>query len=41
VLKVWDFPGGPAVKNAPFNARGAGQIPGPEARIPYALRPKI
>ena len=34
------FPGGPGVKASPSNAGGAGSIPGPGARIPYAVRPK-
>ena len=31
-FSVRDFPGGPAAKASPFNARGAGWIPGPELR---------
>ena len=34
------FAGGPGVKASPSKAGGAGSIPGPEARIPYAVRPK-
>ena len=29
---LWDFPGGPVVKNLPFEASGAGSIPGPGLR---------
>ena len=35
-----DFPGSPVVKNLPFNAKGAGLIPGQGAKIPHALGPK-
>ena len=38
--KCRDFPGGPVVKTLPFNARGAGLIPGLGAKIPHALGPK-
>ena len=31
-----DFPGGPVVKNPPFNAGDAGSIPGQGTKIPYA-----
>ena len=31
-----DFPGGPAVKNPPWNARDAGSIPGRGPKIPHA-----
>ena len=31
-----DFPGGPAVKNPPWNARDVGSIPGWETKIPHA-----
>ena len=34
------FPGGPVVKTLPFNAQGVGSIPGWEAKILQALRPK-
>ena len=27
VIRTWDFPGGPVVKNPPFNAGDAGSIP--------------
>ena len=35
-----DFPGSPAVKTLPFNAGGAGSIPGQRAKIPHASQPK-
>ena len=38
--KTWDFPGGPVVKPSPFNAAGAGSIPGRGAKILHASRPK-
>ena len=28
----WDFPGGPVVKNLPYNAGDSGPIPGRELR---------
>ena len=31
-----DFPGGPVVKNPPYNAGGGGSIPGRGTRIPHA-----
>ena len=31
-----DFPGGPVVKNLPYNAGDAGLIPGQGAKIPHA-----
>ena len=31
-----DFPGGPAVKNPPYNAGDTGSIPGQVLKIPYA-----
>ena len=31
-----DFPGGPAVKNPPYNAGDASSIPGLETKIPHA-----
>ena len=34
------FPGGPAVKTSSSNAGDAGSIPGQEAKIPHASRPK-
>ena len=32
----WDFPGGPVVKNLPYNAGDAGSIPGQGTKIPHA-----
>ena len=32
----WDFPGGPVIKNPPYNARDAGSIPGQVTKIPHA-----
>ena len=32
----WDFPGGPAVKNLPYNTGDVGLIPGQGTRIPHA-----
>ena len=37
---IRDFLGGPVVKNPPFNAGGAGLIPGRGAKIPHASGPK-
>ena len=35
---LWeDFPGGPAVKNSPCNARDSDSIPGQETKLPQAL----
>ena len=34
--KLWNFPGGPVVKNPPSNAGDAGSIPGWGAKIPHA-----
>ena len=31
-----DFPAGPVVMTSPFNAEGAGSIPGGETKIPHA-----
>ena len=31
-----DFPGGPVVKNPPYNAGDAGLIPGQGTKIPHA-----
>ena len=41
-LKVtqWDFPSGPVVKASLSNAWGVGSIPGWEAKVLLALRPK-
>ena len=36
----WDFPGGPVIKTSPSEARDVGSIPGQEAKIQNALRPK-
>ena len=42
-LKTWrlnnilrDFPGGPVVKNLPYNAGDLGSIPGQRTKIPHA-----
>ena len=35
--RSWDFPGGPLVKNPPYNAGDAGWIPGQGTKIPHAL----
>ena len=32
-----DFPSGPVVKNMPKNAADTDSIPGPRAKIPYAV----
>ena len=34
--KFWDFPGGPVVKNPPYNAGDAGLIPGLGTKILHA-----
>ena len=34
--KIWDFPGGLAVKNPPYNAGDAGLNPGQGTKIPHA-----
>ena len=34
---MWDFPGGPVVKNPPSNAGEAGSIPGQGTKIPHAV----
>ena len=31
-----DFPGGPVIKNLPYNAGDSGSIPGQGTKIPYA-----
>ena len=37
-MSEWgDFPGGPAVKNPPFNAGDTGSITGQGTKIPYAV----
>ena len=33
-----DFPGDPVVKNLPANTGDMGSIPGPETKIPHAVR---
>ena len=35
-----DFPGGPKVKNSPFNAGSAVKIPGQGAKSPRTSQPK-
>ena len=35
-INLWDFPGGPVVKNLPSNAGDAGSIPGQGTKIPHA-----
>ena len=35
-----DFPGGPVVKNSPFNEGGAVKIPGQGAKSPRDSQPK-
>ena len=37
-ISMRDFPGGPAVKNPPYNARDTGLIPGQGTKIPQAAR---
>ena len=32
---MWDFPGGPVVKNLPFNAGDVGSIPGWGTKVPH------
>ena len=32
----WDFPGGPAVKNLPRNARSMGSVPGRGTKVTHA-----
>ena len=39
-VKPWDFPGGSMGKTSPFNAGGAGSIPGQGTKIPHASWPK-
>ena len=36
-MKIEDFPGGPGVKNLPYNAGDAGSIPGPGTKIPHPM----
>ena len=33
---MWDFPGGPVVRNPPSNAEDVGSIPGQGTKIPHA-----
>ena len=33
----WDFPGGPVVKNLPYNAGDMGSIPGQGTKIPHVV----
>ena len=35
--KCWDFPGGPLVKNPPYNAGDVGLIPGQGTEILHAV----
>ena len=35
---LWDFPGGPGVKNLPSNAGDAGSIPGGRTKTPHTVR---
>ena len=39
-IKSGNLPHGPVVKTAPFNAGGAGSIPGHGSNIPHASWPK-
>ena len=32
----WDFPGGPVLKNPPYNVGDAGSVPGQGTKIPHA-----
>ena len=34
---MWDFSGGPVIKNLPLNAGDLGSIPGQGTKIPHAL----
>ena len=34
---MWDFPGGPVVKNLPANSGNMGLISGPGTKIPHAM----
>ena len=34
---IWDFPGGPVVKNPPSNSGDAGPVPGQGTKIPHAV----
>ena len=35
---MWDFPGGPVVKNPPSSAGDVGSIPGQGTKIPHAIK---
>ena len=35
--RVWDLPGGPTVKNLPFNSGNMGSIPGQGTMIPRVM----
>ena len=37
-MQVWDFPGGPMVKDPPYGAGEVGSIPGQGAKIPTCCR---
>ena len=37
IILAWDFPGGPGVKNPPYNAGDSGLIPGQGTKIPHAV----
>ena len=39
-FKNWDFPGGPVVKNLPYNAGDTGSIPGQGTKFPHANMPQ-
>ena len=36
-IQIWDFPGGPVVKNPPCNARDVGLIPSQGTKIPHTM----
>ena len=36
IKEIRDFPGGPVVKNPPYNAGDVGSIPGQRTKIPHA-----
>ena len=38
---MWDFPGGPVVKNPPCNAEDAGSIPGQGTKILHVMEQLI
>ena len=35
---MWDFPGGPVVKNPPSSAGAVGSIPGQGTKIPHVVK---